>query len=107
MLSALLVPAVDWLDRRRVPRGGAVALVVLGSGALFGDPDLRRESVRLGLPDLATQVERSIDSATRWLTEGPLHLSRESFDQAGDTVIKAIRDNQSGSPRGRCPRLPP
>ena len=25
MLSALLVPAVDWLDRRGLPRGGAVA----------------------------------------------------------------------------------
>lgn len=95
MLSALLVPAVDWLDRRRVPRGGAVALVVLGSGALFGGILTFVVSQFVsGLPDLMTQVERSIDSATRWLTEGPLHLSRESFDQAGDTVIKAIRDNQ-------------
>ena len=30
MLSALLVPIVDWLDRRGAPRGGAVALVLLG-----------------------------------------------------------------------------
>ena len=36
MLAALLLPAVDWLDRRGAPRGGAVALVILGGFALFG-----------------------------------------------------------------------
>ena len=29
MLTALLLPLVDWLDRHRVPRGAAVALIVL------------------------------------------------------------------------------
>lgn len=95
MLSALLVPAVDWLDRHRVPRGGAVAVVLLTSGAAFGGILTFVVSQFIsGLPDLVTQVERSIDSATRWLTEGPPHLSREQFDKAGDTAIKAIRDNQ-------------
>src|SRR5437899_9293273 len=36
MISALLVPAVDWLDRRGLPRGGAVALVLLGGFAIVG-----------------------------------------------------------------------
>ena len=36
MLSALLVPAVDWMDRRGLPRGGAVALVLLGGLATLG-----------------------------------------------------------------------
>ena len=30
MISALLVPAVDWLDRRGLPRGGAVARGLAG-----------------------------------------------------------------------------
>ena len=29
VLTALLLPAVDWLNHRGVPRGGAVALVLL------------------------------------------------------------------------------
>ena len=95
MLTALLVPAVDWLDRRRLPRGGAVALTLLGSIAVFGGILTFVVSQFIsGLPELVTQVERSIESATGWLIEGPLHLSREQIDGAGDTAITAIRDNQ-------------
>lgn len=95
MLSALLVPAVDWLDRRRLPRGAAVALTLLGSIAIFGGILAFVVSQFVsGLPELVKQVERSIDSATRWLIEGPFHLSREQIDGAGDTAVKAIRDNQ-------------
>lgn len=95
MLTALLVPAVDWLDRRRLPRGGAVALTLLGSIAVFGGILTFVVSQFIsGLPELVTQVERSIDSATTWLIEGPPHLSREQIDKAGDTAITAIRDNQ-------------
>jgi predicted PurR-regulated permease PerM len=47
-----------------------------------------------GLPDLVEQVTRSIDNATRWLIEGPAHLSREQIDRAGDTAVKALQDNQ-------------
>src|ERR1700730_1580241 len=36
MISALLVPPVDWLDRRGLPRGAAVMLVLLGGFALLG-----------------------------------------------------------------------
>ncbi|OOK69141.1 hypothetical protein BZL30_6794 [Mycobacterium kansasii] len=36
ILSALLVPVVDWLDLRRVPRGAAVSLVLLGGFAILG-----------------------------------------------------------------------
>ena len=73
MLTALLVPAVDWLDRRRLPRGGAVALTLLGSIAVFGGILTFVVSQFIsGLPELVTQVERSIESATGWLIEGPL-----------------------------------
>ena len=36
MLAALLIPAVDFLDRRGAPRGGAVALVLLSGIAVVG-----------------------------------------------------------------------
>ena len=95
MLSALLVPAVDWLSRRGLPRGGAVALILFSSIAVFGGILTFVVSQFVsGLPELVKQVERSIDNATRWLIEGPAHLSRAQIDKAGDTAITAIRDNQ-------------
>lgn len=95
IVTALLLPAVDWLDRRGAPRGGAVALVLLTSIAVFGGIMTFVVSQFVsGLPSLTEQVTRSIDNATRWLIDGPLHLSREQIDNAGAAAVKALRDNQ-------------
>lgn len=95
MLAALLLPAVDWLDRRGAPRGGAVALVLLAGFALFGGILTFVVSQFVsGLPSLVEQVTHSIDNLRRWLIEGPAHLSREQIDNAGNSAITALRDNQ-------------
>lgn len=95
MLAALLLPAVDWLDRRGAPRGGAVALVLLGGFAIFGGIMTFVVSQFVsGLPGLVEQVTQSIDGMRGWLVDGPAHLSREQIDNAGNTAIKALRDNQ-------------
>lgn len=95
MVTALLMHSVDWLNRHRIPRGGAVAMVLLGSLALFGGILTFVVSQFIsGLPSLVEQVTRSIDGLRRWLVEGPLHLSRDQIDNAGNTAIKALRDNQ-------------
>src|ERR1700761_1584159 len=95
MLSALLVPLVDWLDRRGAPRGGAVALVILGGFAILGGIlTFVVSQFVVGLPDLVNEVTRSIDSAKKWLIEGPLHLSRQQIDHAGNSAIQALQNNQ-------------
>ena len=95
ILTALLLPAVDWLDRRGAPRGAAVALVLLtGFSAFGGILSFVVSQFISGLPGLTEQVTRSIDNATQWLIEGPAHLSREQIDRAGDAVVKSLRDNQ-------------
>jgi predicted PurR-regulated permease PerM len=95
MVTALLLHSVDWLARHRVPRGGAVALVLLGGIGIFGGIMTFVVSQFIsGLPSLTEQVTNSIDSLRRWLIHGPLHLSREQIDSAGDTAIKTLRDNQ-------------
>lgn len=95
ILTALLLPAVDWLDRRGAPRGAAVALVLLsGFGVFGGIMSFVVSQFISGLPELTEQVTRSIDNATRWLIDGPAHLSMEQIDRAGDTAAKALRDNQ-------------
>jgi predicted PurR-regulated permease PerM len=39
-------------------------------------------------------VTRSVDGVRNWLIDGPLHLSREQIDQAGNATIEALRNNQ-------------
>lgn len=95
MVTALLLPAVDWLDRHRIPRGSAVALVLLGGAAVFGGIlTFVVSQFVTGLPGLVEQVTKSIENLRKWLVEGPLHLSREQINSAGNTAITALRDNQ-------------
>jgi predicted PurR-regulated permease PerM len=96
MISALLVPAVDWIDMRGLPRAAAVALVLLGGFLVFGGI-LAFVIVQFvyGLPDLTEQISRSIDSTRRWLIEGPLHLRGEQISNAGNAAIQALHNNQS------------
>ncbi|MGE2733632.1 AI-2E family transporter [Mycolicibacterium vaccae] len=96
ILTALLVPQVDRLTRWGVPRGLSVAAVLVVSGALLGAVlTFVVSQLIAGLPELSGQVTRSIASATEWLTEGPLQLSREQLDSAADSAITVISDNQA------------
>ena len=96
MLSALLVPAVDWMDRRGLPRSGAVALVLLGGLASLGGILAFVVTQFIdGLPGLTDQVTQSIDSTRRWLIQGPPHLSGDQIDSAGNAAIEALRNNQA------------
>lgn len=96
MLSALLVPVVDWLDRRGAPRGSAVALVLLGGVAVLGGIlAFVVSQFVIGLPDLVNEVTRSIDSARTWLIDGPLHMSRQQIENAGNAAVQALRSNQA------------
>ncbi|KUI00735.1 AI-2E family transporter [Mycobacterium sp. IS-3022] len=95
ILAALLMPAVDFLDRRGAPRGGAVALMLLGGFAVVGGILAFVVSQFIeGAPALVEQVSRSIDGVRDWLIDGPLHLSREQIDNAGNAAIEALQNNQ-------------
>src|SRR6478672_3686027 len=95
MLTALLVPAVDFLDRRGAPRGGAVALVLIcGLAAGGGILAFVVTQFADGLPLLVDQVTQSIDSTRRWLINGPLHLRPDQINHFGDTAIQTLRSHQ-------------
>ncbi|MEZ0053394.1 putative PurR-regulated permease PerM [Mycobacterium sp. MAA66] len=97
LATALLVPVVDQLDRRGLPRGAAVAVVVLGGVVVMGGVLTFVVSQFIdGAPALVDQVTRSIDGARQWLTDGPVvHLSKDQINNAGQTAIKALKDNQA------------
>ena len=86
MLAALLLPVVDFLDRRGAPRGGAVALVLLGGiAAVGGILTFVVTQFIEGAPALVEQVSTSIKGVGDWLTTGPLHVNQQQID-AGPQV---------------------
>lgn len=95
ILAALLLPVVDFLDRRGAPRGGAVALVLLSGFALFGGllAFVITQFVE-GAPALVGQVTTSIEGVGTWLTDGPLDVSPQQINQLRDAAIEALRSNQ-------------
>ncbi|BBY49581.1 AI-2E family transporter [Mycolicibacterium arabiense] len=96
ILTALLLPAVDFLDRYGAVRGGAVAFVmVLGLAILTGVMSFVVNQFVDGAPQLVDEVTRSIEGARAWLINGPADLSRDQINQAGDTVIDSLRDHQA------------
>lgn len=101
IVTALLLPAVDALNRRRIPRSGAVALVLLSAIALLGAILTFVVSQFIsGLPSLVDQVTQSINSLQLWLVEGPMRLSRDQIESAGDSITTALRDNQKNLTSG-------
>lgn len=96
ILTSLLLPAVDALDRYGAARGGAVAFVlVLGLTVLVGIMAFVVNQFVDGAPQLVDQVTRSIDGTRDWLTRGPLHLSGDQLKQAGDSLTDALRTHQA------------
>jgi predicted PurR-regulated permease PerM len=95
MLAALLSPAVDFLHRRGAPRGGAVALMLLGGIAVVGGilAFVISQFIK-GAPALVDQVSTSIKGVGDWLTNGPLHINQQQIDQFRKSAIDALQNNQ-------------
>jgi putative heme transporter len=95
MVAALLLPAVDFIDRRGVPRGVAVALMLLSGFAVVGGilTFVVSQFVE-GVPALAEQVGQSIEGLGNWLANGPLHVGDDQIMQAREGALEALRNNQ-------------
>jgi predicted PurR-regulated permease PerM len=96
LISSLLLPAVDLLDRRGAARGGAVAFVMVFGLAVFGGilAFVVNQFVE-GAPQLVEQVTRSIEGTRDWLINGPARLSGDQINRAVDTFTDALRTHQT------------
>jgi len=96
ILTALLAPAVDYLDHKGAARGGAVAFVLVFGIAVFGGilAFVVNQFIE-GAPQLVDQVTRSIESARDWLINGPAALSRDQLNLAVGTFTDALRSHQA------------
>ncbi|MBS9533264.1 AI-2E family transporter [Mycobacterium sp. M1] len=96
LLSALLMPWVDRLNRHRVPRGLAVFLLLVSSIAVLATMlTFVINAFVDGVPGLVEQVTALVNSSQQWLVEGPLHLSSDQINNIGNTVVTTLRDNQA------------
>ena len=101
LAAAMLAPLVDWMQRQGVPRAAGVLIAILGSlGALAGILTFVVEQFIQGLPRVGDQFTSSINEVQDWLTDGPLHFSKDQINNAGDSVVKAIQSNQDALTSG-------
>jgi putative heme transporter len=97
MLAAMLMPVVDILDRRGLPRGAAVLVVLLTGFVVVGGILTFVVSQFIeGAPALVEQVTRSITGLKESLTTGVFsHFSNEQINGATDAAIDALKNNQA------------
>ncbi len=94
--TALLLPAVDFLDRYGAARGGAVAFVlILGIAVLAGVLAFVVNQFIEGAPGLVDDVEQSVNSTRDWLVTGPLHLRADQITSATKSGVDALRTHQT------------
>jgi putative heme transporter len=101
LLAALLAPAVHWLQTRRVPRGVATALVLIGGLVVLGGvlTFVVVTFVR-GVPELGSQLTASINDIADWLRTGPLSLSDDQFRTYQTQILDALSANQASITAG-------
>jgi predicted PurR-regulated permease PerM len=96
LLAALLGPLVSLLTRHRVPRALATVIALIsGLAVLGGLLTFVVEAFIAGLPDLQTQVGKSITTIQNWLVNGPMHMSRTQLQDLITRATNALRENQS------------
>ncbi|MEJ3655781.1 AI-2E family transporter [Actinomycetes bacterium KLBMP 9759] len=101
LLSALLVPAVLWLTARRVPRGAATALVLVGGLAVLGGLlSFVVNTFISGFPDLRLQLQASVLSIQALLTGPPFNLPSDWMLNIPAQLSAAVTANRDALTSG-------
>jgi predicted PurR-regulated permease PerM len=91
LITALVIPAVDQLQRWGLPRGLATGIMVVFVLAFVGGAlALVGQQLASGFGGLATQVTHGIAEIERWLRNGPLHLSQHQLSAALNKLRDAV-----------------
>jgi predicted PurR-regulated permease PerM len=91
LLATLFAPPARRLERLGWPPALATATVlVFGVGVLGGLAYLLVPPVVGELSDVGAQASQGVTTAQRWLTEGPLHLSKGTVGDVADAVVHEL-----------------
>nr|WP_232017187.1 AI-2E family transporter [Gordonia insulae] len=93
--AAMLVPVVDFLDRKGVPRSLAVVVTMVVALALLASilTFVVQETIR-GFPDLTKQITVTIDRTREWLVDGPFNVDDEQVRNLGNDFTDFLQHNQ-------------
>jgi predicted PurR-regulated permease PerM len=101
LLAAALAPVVHWLVVRRVPRGPATALVLLGGLALLGGLlSFVVNTFINGFPALQAQLAASFVSVQELLVGPPLNLPADWLENVPAQLGQAVSDNRGALTTG-------
>jgi predicted PurR-regulated permease PerM len=93
LISALVVPLVDGLDRAGVPRKLAALLVVILVIAFVGALlTFAGQQVANGAQDLADQASAGLEEIKDWLKTGPLHASDSQINDYIQRAQDALKN---------------
>lgn len=96
LVSAFLVPGVDWLDRRRVPRSLAVVIMLLlALGVVATVLTFVGRAFVHGFPALTAEITETIDRTRQWLVDGPLGVDESQVRNFGSNIISLMEHNQA------------
>ena len=96
LLSALLVPFSNWLQRKGWPKWLAVALNEIAVIAVVaGLITVVVIQVRSGLPDLQAQTLAKYEELKQVLLDSPLHLTEADLNAYFDGIITSISEDTS------------
>ncbi len=99
LISALVIPLVDVMDRAGLPRGLASLIVVLGGlAAVAVLLTFVGQQVAGGASDLADSTVEGLGEIKDWLKDGPLHASDSQIDsyiqQMQDAIAERSQDGE-------------
>ncbi|WP_243696497.1 AI-2E family transporter [Labedella gwakjiensis] len=94
LVSALLVPFVSFLVRRRWPRGIAVAVAMVATiGAVSGLLWLAIRQISAEAGSVRDRTVESYRAFTAFLLDSPLHITQEQLNGFISDVMTAVQDD--------------
>ncbi len=98
LISALVVPVVDWLERVGVRRGvGSFLVVALTIAFVVTLLSFAGQQVAQGAADLSDSTVKGLQEIRDWLKDGPLHASESQINdfiqRAQDAITEATGDS--------------
>ncbi|HWM33379.1 MAG TPA: AI-2E family transporter [Pseudolysinimonas sp.] len=94
LLSALLVPFSQWLQRRGIPKGLAVAICEVGLLVVIaGLITVIVITVRRGIPELVEQTTDKYQDFVAWLAGDPFFLDEKDINGYVDQLVSFLQSD--------------
>ncbi|MDP5227398.1 MULTISPECIES: AI-2E family transporter [Arthrobacter] len=96
LFTALLNPVVAWLSRRRLPRGIAVAITMLGLIAVVVLTLIFvGRQATAGFKELWGQALEGVKQVQQWLQDGPLQITTDQLDKYLSQLTGSLQNQSS------------